>query len=244
MNTKLTTSVKEFARHQIGFDLVGIADALDPQFNCAPQGHKPTEYLPKAKAVIVGGREVINEILQTTPSSMYLKHYEQLNVWLSEAADQLTHFLRRLGFEAMWLPETDDYNYFKEQRLAGMTAYSPCFSHISAAVAAGLGVRGRVGVMLTPQFGTRQRWVSVITTAPLVPDPKFEGELCLERIAPGSCDKCVKVCGTTQSGALKPWPEEGGVDMFQCTWATLKAKGLCCGVCIKVCPVGKRKSVS
>ncbi len=237
---ELTSLVKEQAVHRIGFDLVGIADTLDPQFDRAPQGHKPTEYLMGAKAVVVGGREVINEIIQTTPSPLYWKHYQQMNIWLSEAIDQLARFLRLQGFKAMWFPETEDYNYFNQQRREGMPFYVPSFSHISAATAAGLGVRGKVGVVLTPQFGPRLRWISLITTAPLIPDPKFEGELCLERIKPGSCgDKCIEICRTAQSGALKPWPEEGGVDMFRCNFGRQAARGQACGMCIKICPVGQ-----
>lgn len=237
---ELTSLVKEHAIHQIGFDLVGIADALDPQFDHAPQGHKPTEYLAGARSVVVGGREILDEILQTTPSPMYWKHYQQMNVWLSDAADLLSRFLRRQGFKAMWFPETEDYNYFNQQRRAGMPAYVPSFSHISAATAAGLGVRGNVGLVLTPQFGPRQRWISVVTTAALIPDQKFEGELCQKRIKPGSCGKCVEICRTAQSGALRPWPEEGGVDMFRCNFGRLAARGQACGMCIKVCPVGKK----
>ena len=72
-------------------------------------------------------------------------------------------------------------------------------------------------------------------------DQKFEGELCLDRIEPGKCgDKCIKVCQVSQSGALKVWPEEGGVDMFKCNFGPLRNRGLACGMCIKVCPVGKR----
>jgi len=237
---ELTLLVKRHAINQIGFDLIGIADANDSQFQHAPPGHKPNEYLIGAKSVVVGGREVLEEILATTPSSMYGKHYDQINEWLNQSADLLSRFLRRQGFKAMWFPESDDYNYYREERLAGMKEYSPSFSNISAAVAAGLGVRGKVGVVLTPQYGPRQRWVSIITTAPLEADAKYEGELCLENIELGSCgDKCIEICRTKQSGALRAWPDEGGVDMFRCNWGNLKSKGLSCGMCIKACPIGK-----
>ncbi|HJX13075.1 MAG TPA: hypothetical protein VJ377_06050 [Dehalococcoidales bacterium] len=239
-NAELTELVKEKAL-QIGFDLVGIADANDRQFAHAPEGHKPTEYLPGAQSVVVGGREVLDEILQTTPGPIYSKHYTQLNTWLLEGADLLAKFIRRHGFKAIWFPETDDYHYLDSQRTRNVKVFSPSFSHISAATAAGLGVRGKIGVVLTPQFGPRQRWISVVTTAPLVPDAKFKGELCLDRIKPGTCgSKCIEVCQERASGALKPWPEEGGVDMFRCNFAILKARGSACGMCIKVCPVGKR----
>jgi epoxyqueuosine reductase QueG len=236
---QFTKKVKKQARF-LGFDLVGVADASDSEFDRAPAGHKPVEYLPGARSVIVGGIEVIDEILQTTPSPMYAKHYDHINICLISAADKLTRFLCHEGFEAMWFPETDDYRYFHRQRAEGAKVYSPSFSHISAATAAGLGARGKVGVVLTPQFGPRQRWISVVSTAALIPDPKFDGELCLERIKPGSCgDKCIKACQSIGCGALKPWPEEGGVDMLACHFGKYKERGMACGVCIKVCPTGR-----
>ena len=238
----LTGSVKEYARNDTGFDLVGIASATDPQFDIAPEGHKPAEWLPGAQSVVVGGIKVLREILHTTPSPVYAKHYDQLNLWMTQAAYGLCRFLQKQGYQAMYFPESDPYEYFMAQRVRGETRYSPSFCHLHAAVAAGLGRRGKVGVVLTPEYGPRQRWISVITTAPLVPDPRLEKEQCLDFIKPGSCgDKCIEVCRKEQGGALKPWPDEGGVDMFACDWAMLKGSGLSCGRCIEVCPVGRIK---
>ncbi len=241
-DTDLTRCVKDYAREEVGFDLVGIAAADDPQFDIAPEGHKPAEWLPGAKSVVVGGIKVLREILHTTPSPVYAKHYDQLNLWLTQAAYQLSRFLQEKGFQAMYSPESDPYEYFGAQRERGETRYSPSFCHIHAAVAAGLGTRGKVGVVLTPEYGPRQRWISVITTAPLVPDPRLAKEQCIEFLKPGSCgDKCIEVCQKDQGGALKSWPDEGGVDMFACDWADLKAGGLSCGRSIEACPVGKAK---
>lgn len=240
MNTSELTRLVKDEVISAGFDLVGIASADDPQFDHAPEGHKPTEYLAGARSVIVGGKEVLDEILQTTPSPIYSKHYEQVNLFMLMAADQISRFLRHQGFKAMWFPETDDVRHYHEQRAQGARAYSPTFSHISAAVAAGLGVRGKAGVVLTPRFGPRQRWISIITTAPLNPDPKFVGELCLDRIIPGKCgERCINACKAIGCGALKVWPEEGGVEMFNCDFGDYKDRGLACGVCIKVCPAGR-----
>ena len=116
MNTSELTNYVKDQVISVGFDLVGIADASDPQFDHAPEGHKPAEYLAGARSVIVGGKEVLDEILQTTPSPIYAKHYEQVNLFLLSAADQVARFLRHEGFKAMWFPETDDYRYYHEQR--------------------------------------------------------------------------------------------------------------------------------
>ena len=145
-----------------------------------------------------------------------------------------------MGFKALYFPETDPYMYLDHQRDHGEPRWSPSFCHIHSAVASGLGKRGKVGVVLTPQYGPRQRWITIITNAELIPDPRLERELCLEFIEPGSCgDRCIEVCKTEKTGALKAWPDEGGVTQYKCAWPDLKMGGLSCGMCIAVCPVGK-----
>ncbi len=46
-----TREVKEFAKTQLGADLVGVAGV--DRFAGAPDGHRPDELLPGAKSVIV-----------------------------------------------------------------------------------------------------------------------------------------------------------------------------------------------
>ena len=108
----LTERVKDYARQKVGFDLVGVASASDPQFERAPKGHHPTEWLPGAKSVLIGGIKVLREILETTPSPLYAKHYDQMNVWLLEAGYRLCRGLQDMGFKALFFPETDPYLYF------------------------------------------------------------------------------------------------------------------------------------
>jgi len=242
---ELTRKVKEYALKEVGFDLVGFASATDPQFDRAPKGHHPTEWLPGAKTVIAGGIKVLREILVTTPSPLYAKHYEQMNTWLLEAGYRLSRGLQDMDFEALYFPETDPYGYYNSKHDEGEPRMSPSFCHIHSAVAAGLGKRGHVGVVLTPEYGPRQRWTTILTTGELIPDSRMEEELCLEFLKPGSCNKCVEVCRDERKGALKAWPKEGGVIQHRCesTFSGLAARGLLCGQCISVCPVCKENSV-
>ena len=41
--SELTSNVRNYALREVGFDLLGIAGANDPQFDRAPEGHHPTE---------------------------------------------------------------------------------------------------------------------------------------------------------------------------------------------------------
>ena len=64
------------------------------------------------------------------------------------------------------------------------------FSHRHAATRAGLGEFGYNNIVLTPQFGARQRFSSIITEAELVPDPLIDRPICLR----DSCLLCMKAC--------------------------------------------------
>ena len=233
LKKRLERHVKETLR----FDLMGVAAADDPEFERAPEGHSPEEYLPGAKSVLVVGLRVIDPVLLSSPSPMYNKHYHTVNEELNVGAYGVCKFLEGEGYQGIYFPESDPYPYFHEQRERGDEVYVPSFSHIAAATAAGLGRRGKVGVVLTPQYGPRQRWISIVTTAPLEADNKLGRDVCIDQIDPGSCNKCIEVCSEEQSGALKTWPEEGGVKMMECNWVKLYERGYSCGCCISVCPV-------
>ena len=64
------------------------------------------------------------------------------------------------------------------------------FSHRHAATRAGLGEFGYNNVVLTREFGPRQRFNSIITEAELVPDPLIDQPICLR----DACMLCVKAC--------------------------------------------------
>lgn len=67
--------------------------------------------------------------------------------------------------------------------------YGP-FSHRHAATRAGLGEFGYNNVVLTKEFGPRQRFNSIITDADLTPDPLLEEPICLRE----SCRLCLEAC--------------------------------------------------
>ncbi|MBN1936040.1 MAG: epoxyqueuosine reductase [Anaerolineae bacterium] len=64
------------------------------------------------------------------------------------------------------------------------------FSHRHAATRAGLGEFGYNNVVLTPQFGPRQRFNSIITDADLLPDPLIDEPICLR----DTCKLCLEAC--------------------------------------------------
>jgi len=187
MSTSLSRKVKELAL-QKDVDLVGIT-SID-RFSEAPPGLRPTDFLPGARSVVVlgfrlpfGTLEAAKrgyEGLKSAPQIYGVHGYQVVpNLVLLFAANAVAKFLERKGHMSMPLPSGP---------LGGLT-----ISHRHAAVAAGLGEFGWSGLVVTPEYGPRQRWVSIITRAELEPDPLYNGPKLCDR---SKCNVCVRVCPT------------------------------------------------
>jgi reductive dehalogenase len=74
---------------------------------------------------------------------------------MAEVSSKLARYIRGLGWEA--LPSGNDTT-----------------ASIPLAIDAGLGELGRHGLLITPQFGPRQRICKVYTDLPLVPDKPID----------------------------------------------------------------------
>jgi epoxyqueuosine reductase QueG len=77
-----------------------------------------------------------------------------------------------------------------------------------AAVAAGLGEFGWMSIVLTPEFGPRNRFGVILTQLELEPDPLYSGKKLCE---PEKCGICVRVCPT------RALSEVGSDDIHRCT---------------------------
>jgi epoxyqueuosine reductase len=192
----LTEGLREFAVERLGVDLFGVAPVS--RLESGPEGGRPTDYLPNALSVVICAARIPDAVVE------FAGHYEEpgktlgpymwygyviLNWDLSSAARRLVRFLEAKGFKGLPFPPTGLlYKYGNRAD----------FSHRHAAVAGGLGEFGFSGLLLTPEFGPRQRLVSIITDAPLKASPMYNGpELC----RPDACGyACIKACPTTAMG--------------------------------------------
>lgn len=88
--------------------------------------------------------------------------------------------------------------------------------HRELAVKAGLGVIGKNFLLITPEFGPRIQFTTVLTTMPMLPDLPSSFNPCR------TCDICVEKC---PADALRTYFHEE----------------LCikCYICVLVCPVGR-----
>lgn len=252
-----------------GAHLVGIASA--ERFSSAPNGHKPSDILPNARSVIVVGLRVPLSIVRTIPSMLYEEAYDHLNKRLRSIIYDIVFYLENNGFDAIPI-SPDEPDYFREVTVVEgkepRVKMLASFSHRHAAVLAGLGEFTPASYVVVPKFGPRVRFASVITSAPLEPDPLIGNGFAWGRICkPEKCGfRCVKAC------PVKALPGDGTVDQYKCRRyrgpkvytidyfkkiEELRHKGIpphiikillpseyrspsahLCGLCLKACPIG------
>jgi epoxyqueuosine reductase QueG len=217
---------------QLDIPLVGVAPAerwdQEPFTPWVPPDFRPRNVFPEARSVVVIGLPVDLPVLETTPSIFYHELYNTVNRLLDEDAYRIATLLNGMGYPSIFTPR-DGYGNLEVLRESPLAF----FSHRHAAYLAGLGTFGVNNMLLTPRYGPRVRFTSILTAAPLPPDDILEGDLCIR------CMRCARSC---PAGAL----DEGKYPQHitrkdRCTEYNLglaKRYVQPCGVCIKVCPVG------
>ena len=214
-----------------GADIVGFAPVERwDEAGEVPPAFRPQAIFPQARTVIVMAMSMPLPVVETTPSALHKEVYETTNRQLDNLAVELTRYLNRMG-QASFPFTRDTYTSMRALREENMAA----FGHVTAAKYAGLGTIGMSHCLLTPEFGPRVRFVSVFTAAQIPADQLQPGELCI------SCGLCASLC---PKNAIRP-REDGIIGDYDKT-ACLKMheelvarRSHPCGVCTKVCPIGK-----
>jgi len=220
---RLKEKVKRIARAN-GIDYIGIAPV--DRFIDAPVGHKPNDLLPAAASVISMGIR-INLGPQLTQrialANRKLRHISFSYRWFGYGMLNM-YFLDRVAFLVTQLLEKDGHLALPlvASGVEDLKNIMAAFSNRHAAVAAGLGELGWNGLCLTPDVGPRARFVSVITTANLAPDPMYDGpRLC----DPDRCRKlnqgmpiCAAVCPVSSFSLDKTVEAVIGGRKFEYGW--------------------------
>ena len=241
-----------------GASVVGIADV--ERFEGAPRGHHPLELVRNARAVITFGVALLHHVLhweehlvnsELVPPEHrkdllqnYLYQqtgYNIVNDLLNRLALRVSNFLESQGYPSLFFPATygSDVEQFIKRTIPSEWGL---FSQRHAAVRAGLGEFGLNNVVVTPQYGPRIRFNSVITEAELTPSPLLGKKVCLGE----SCSICLEKC----PGAISLRPDFDPEAVWYNTPARtdieacrkLHDRHYCLGRCIKVCPVEQESS--
>lgn len=170
--------------YELGADLVGFGNIERCQN--APLMMSPQGIFPGARTVIVMGIHHPDACIELGGESHpqeigpYTVQY-LMNARLDEMSYRLATFLEKQGGGAIPIVSSNIWRYNQYKDLKAV--FAPDVSHIYMAVVAGLADLGFNGLALSPEYGARNRFITVITDAEITPDPL---------IPPGTiCDKCM-----------------------------------------------------
>jgi epoxyqueuosine reductase len=196
MNRELTAEIKNLAL-QAGADLVGVPPIS--RFEHAPPEVHPQGVFSKTASVIAVGVRMVRGALKAIEEGNYWQayncdSYQYLNeVFAPQLLRQLVMRLEDHGFTAVPIHNPFGFNSGVPVRPGG-TRPDGALSLRVLGVAAGLGELGRSKLLLTPQFGPRQRVYAVYTDAVLEGTPLVE---------PGTvCDECGICSSACPAGAI------------------------------------------
>lgn len=227
-----SAAVKKAAKF-LGASLVGIAPyderwVYSQVFKMEKQDSVPNVLPFQPTNAIVMAIEMDYQAYEAAPTSLELAGSGNIYSNMGVVANKVSHFLRSLGYQTV--PCGND------------TALS-----VPMAIQAGLGELSRIGILITPQFGPRQRLCKIFTDLPLAVDKPITfgvKEFCI------TCRKCADNCPTqaisqdaepsfktatpSTNGGVKKW----AVNAERCLkqWGEV---GTDCGICVKVCPYNK-----
>jgi epoxyqueuosine reductase QueG len=233
---KIETHIKQLIGNEDEF-IVGFANL---------SGLLPQKYAGHNYAVVIGKKldDSIIDSISTGPNMDYFNLYHNTNRALAEVIRNVSQELNRLNISTILIEPTSsdeelDNEFSKTLRLD--------FSHKMAATRAGLGWIGKTDLFISHRFGPRLRLASILTDHPM------ESEAApVDESRCGNCVLCVKQC-PAQAANGKLWSIDVDRDMFynpfkcrekcfELSWQNMRKKISICGICVSVCPIGKKDS--
>ena len=227
------------ARHLIPEEnyIYGLADLtglLDPKFEGFNYG-------------ISIGRKLDYNLVDPVingPTKEYYSHYKQINKDLETLTSNISNDLninhiKTINIEPTVTTNDLDSTYSKTLKTD--------LSHKMVATRAGLGWIGKTDLFISKQFGPRLRLVSILLSSPVKPKSKP-----VDKSRCGTCNLCVDICPAKAASGLL-WninvKREDFFDPWKCRKQCadfgrlrLGLDARVCGICIAVCPAGRKSS--
>jgi epoxyqueuosine reductase QueG len=198
---------------------------------CRLQQDNPFD-LPYAVSFAIPLSDAIIDSIDGEPTHTYFHHYRSVNTLIDNIALKAGIMLGKAGYQYVPVAASQSVN-----GLQGI------FSHKYAAYLSGLGFIGRSGLFVSSEFGPRVRLGTILTDFPFEYSGKVQPFDC------GTCKACVTAC-PAMAITGQDWNAGDNrdviIDAKACSDFMKKefqhiGRGVVCGICIKVCPYGKKK---
>jgi epoxyqueuosine reductase QueG len=174
------------------------------------------------------------------PTVEYYEHYNQINKELAENAKEIKNELRKINIDSIVIKPTVSTEF-----LDYLKTLTVDISHKMVATRAGLGWIGKTDLFISKRFGPRLRLVSILMNKK--PD---NDSIPIEESKCGKCNICVEKC-PAQAANGELWNikvlRDDFFNPYKCreTCGELAKQRLnidkrICGICVSVCPVGKK----
>ena len=242
METKQVHSnyTEEFKDRIIGFgaDLVGVAD-VDPLKELTLDPPDLLEPFARAVAIAIKLPAAVFEQIVDRPTPIYKSVYTTANLILDQIAFRTAMALQNDGFHSLPIPASQVLD--KEN-------WNAAISHKAVARMAGVGWQGKNLLLITPQYGSRVRLATILTMAPLEVDGPVKNRC-------GVCTACQDACPAQAiKGVNTKTHYENRNEAMHFSRCVEKVTGEfakipevgapICGICIKVCPFGRKMHVN
>jgi len=233
---ELQSRLEREARN-LGARVFGVADLKPAESFIEHQGGAFLTRYPRAVSMSVSMNDGIVDQLprhkEIPVARTYDYLYDTVNASLNRIALRVSVMLNESGFQTLLIPASQTLD---PEKAVGL------FSHKLAAHLAGLGWIGPSCLLVTPEFGPRVRWVTVLTDAPLKTGRPVENRC-------GDCRQCVDACppkAFTGRAFSPDEPRDVRFDVRRCIdyRENLEKKvtgARVCGMCVYVCPYGRKE---
>ncbi|MFX0208136.1 MAG: 4Fe-4S double cluster binding domain-containing protein [Candidatus Hodarchaeota archaeon] len=232
---ELHKRLHKFASEQ-SVDLFGVADLTPARDFIRIQGGEYIGQFPRA--ISIGMRlldAIVDELYRHEDLSAvhtYRGLYNSVNANLDRVALLISERIQQAGYKAYPIPASQ---MISTRKLEGV------ISHKLAAHLAGLGWIGKSCLLVTPEYGPRVRWATILIDAPMATGVSVPNRC-------GSCSECVDICPPKAFTGVPFDPSEPRDVRFRAhlcnEYHDKRNKRLgegICGLCVHICPHGHPK---
>lgn len=216
-----------------GADAVGIGNI--ERWNGAPLQMDPKQIMPECKSIIGMVFRVMRGSMRGVEEGTFFSNYSAMGyggltyLYMPMTVINLSKFIEDRGYEAIPMGHQSDWrainnvgtlkDAYSRPVAPGRAAPDIMIQLRIAAYLCGLGEIGFSKMLLSPEFGPRNRIGIVLTDLKLAPDPIYSGpQLCNKCMAcvkacPGSCISAKKTVRVDLAGKTMEWAD---IDMNKC----------------------------